>query len=398
MKISTGKLFWAAIIAGALVFNLLLLRFSPRSWETGGASTYHTGPRGLGALYQTLEKSGYRVARKKTSFRIAPPADAVLVILAPSKGIEFEETDALREWIMAGGRVILGVDKSTMDSLLGFTFEPDTIFTRSMKDEELEQNKVRKPLIARSLAGIAHGVARLEPPPANFITSSPAGSIPHLNAGRQTILAERRAGKGAVFAISCADTLMNRNLAKADNLRLFLNIAHAAGSKRLLLFDEYHHNYQGTEWTGTWGFMRLLVVTPYGLCTLLAFTGIILWLLNRDALAVRRPKPHIEMPSSLDHIAAVAGLYSRLRAAPYAGRRIMARLHRELAHKLGRTTDAPLGLLLDEYARLRPGADPKLANTVIAYARRLDSGAETQPEETLRAAQAAETIRKELRS
>ena len=392
LRLKSGWVFWTVIVLTVLGFNLFLIRFAPTKWEKSGASTYHVGPYGLKALYLTLQESGVRVGRKKTSLRERPPKDSILVMMAPERLPDMEEMLELRDWVADGGVMLLGMD-------LHHQMNPFSIILKAHSVPGDKDDKQKsEAMIARSTSSVTHGVRTLAPPPGATIISTPPDTIIHLDVKDDSVLVERRIGKGRVFVFSCPEVLQNSNLTKADNLRFFLNIVRAAGPDNKVLFDEHHHDYTGTEWRGTWGFIRLLFVTPYGLFALLTTLGLVFWLLNRDSTAVRPERPYVEAPSSLDHIQAVANLHKRLNAGPYAARRVLDALRRDLAERLGAPPDTPTERLFDMLRQRRADINEQNIQSVLAFERKALSGAQPDDAHTLDMAQCAEAIRKDLRS
>ncbi len=115
----------AAIIslAGALLL-MLILTFIGEALTPGAANqrpghnSWSYGAQGFRALYDVLEALGYQVERHRRTYRGLPPGeDSVLLSLDPgtlralfpqhSTPAESEDEGLLREWVEAGGRLIV---------------------------------------------------------------------------------------------------------------------------------------------------------------------------------------------------------------------------------------------------------------------------------------------------
>src|ERR1043166_2892390 len=79
---------------------------------TPNRSTYHSGPTGTRALYDLLNESGYKVMRWRESperlfSESGKPVNTFVVIGQLRVGFNFNEVEALRDWIARGGRLVL---------------------------------------------------------------------------------------------------------------------------------------------------------------------------------------------------------------------------------------------------------------------------------------------------
>lgn len=390
-------------MASVLGLNAALIRFSPSPDEQAEASTFSDGPKGTSALYALLEQSGLKVSRKKTSMRIRPQPGAVLVSLSPNGRFDAEETLEIKEWLGAGGTAILGVKSSAAASGFGVSVGSAAVVNEKQAgvrimngDEDAEKKSELKPF-ASSLSPLSRGVKKLDPAPDTVIYESGAYTVYHIEAGPGAIVAERRVGKGRLLVFTCPDNLENKNLGKADNLTLFLNMLNSAGMGREVVFDEYHHGYLTAEWTGRMAFFMLLFTTPYGLCASLIALGLVFWLLNRDTVGVRRPQPFVDKASSLEHIKAVARLHARLNSHDYAARRLLQTLRREMTEHLALDGNADFERALSSLADGRPGLSREAVAHVISTRRKLVAGEKPDARETLMLARCVESIRREFR-
>jgi hypothetical protein len=399
-KSKTAWISWALILCAVLAANIALIYFAPGSArQTPDASTTDAGPKGAKALYTLLQRDGMKVSRKTTSMRVHPPRDSVLVSLDPAIMFDSEEIYEMKDWLNGGGTFIIGTSNMMVTSPYGITLgdiESGNAPLSPQPEKPAEGKGGNWLLIPVSLSPVSDGVSKIDPASGTTIIKSGADTIPHIRAGAGAVLAERRIGSGRVFVFTCPDIAGNDNLLKADNLRLFINIINAAGTEREIIFDEYHHGSATAEWTGRMGFFKLLVTTPYGLCALLFALAMGFMLLNRDTVGVRRPRPHIEKPSALDHIAAVASLQMRLGAHPYAARRLLDSLHRELHGSLALPPDARLEQALALLAASNANITPETSGAVLAAETKLIAGEPLDARETLRLARAVESIRREL--
>jgi len=72
-------------------------------------TTYSARPGGLRALYETLDKLGYRVSRRLEPFNSAP-AGGVLFLISPEVPLSTAEWTTLRQWVEAGNLLVVSSD------------------------------------------------------------------------------------------------------------------------------------------------------------------------------------------------------------------------------------------------------------------------------------------------
>lgn len=104
----------AWVLLTLLIILVLISIFAVGKQGTGieilpRRTTYSTRPGGVRALYDTLDKLGYPVAR-----RLKPldswPADGVLFLISPEIPLSSGEWASVREWVQAGNLLIVSSD------------------------------------------------------------------------------------------------------------------------------------------------------------------------------------------------------------------------------------------------------------------------------------------------
>ena len=158
----------------------------------------------------------------------------------------------------------------------------------------------------------------------------------HLADARGALLADYRRGEGRIVVLSDPFVVANNGLARADNLRLAVNVVTAGGG--LVAFDEYHQgrgatrNQLATYFTGT------PVPAMFAQACLMA--ALLFWSRGRR-FARPVPAPRPDRRSKLEFVAALAELQQRARAFDLAIENIYSRTRRALARYGGADAAAP---------------------------------------------------------
>lgn len=158
----------------------------------------------------------------------------------------------------------------------------------------------------------------------------------HLADARGGLLADYRRGEGRIVVLSDPFVVANNGLARADNLRLAVNVVTAGGG--LVAFDEYHQgrgaarNQLATYFTGT----PVPAMCAQG-CLMAA---LLFWSRGRR-FARPVPAPRPDRRSKLEFVAALAELQQRARAFDLAIENIYSRTRRALARYGGADAAAP---------------------------------------------------------
>lgn len=207
-----------------LVEHLTPKPHGPRS------SSYATSPEGLAAYASLLAEHGYPVRRVRDapSERPLDPQDTVVLLDPGSVGPE--DATALREFLLAGGRLVVGGESP--ESLVATLVEdpPEWVDTTT---------PVTEPIVpVPETAGVEDVVAAGP----GLWTNETGQALPVIGAADGgSIVAVASVGRGRAILFADASPLQNRLLDHADNASLGLAVAGARG--RTVDFLESVHGY-----------------------------------------------------------------------------------------------------------------------------------------------------------
>ena len=218
-------------IAAALVALNLVLAFA-RSL-TGGSpggppsSSYATGPAGVAAYAELLERSGQRVGRLRRSVAEATLDPRETLILLDPGFVGGDDADALRRFVDDGGRLLVsGAVDSWLDRLLS-------------QAPDWSAEPVRSPTVLAPVPELA-GVRRVTTGGRGSWTGG--GPLPVLGSEERALLSVAGGdGDGGLLLLADTSPLQNRLLDEGDNARLGLALAGPNG--RPVRFLESFHGY-----------------------------------------------------------------------------------------------------------------------------------------------------------
>jgi hypothetical protein len=211
----------------------LTLIHSIRGGTPGGptSSSYATGTTGAAAYASLLDRAGHRVdrLRRRPSAGHLDPG-ATVVLLDPARPVADEDAAALRSFVAAGGRLVLG---GAAGNWL------DRIVSRA---PDWSPTPIAQPRTLAPVPPLA-GVHRLE----NAGLGSWVGgsALPLFGERDRALLALASVGRGRVWLLADASPLQNRLLARADDAALGLALAGPAA--RPVVFMESYHGYGAAE-------------------------------------------------------------------------------------------------------------------------------------------------------
>jgi uncharacterized protein DUF4350 len=221
----------AAVLAGLIAISAAVNAFVP-SEHGPTSSSYATTPGGLAAYAELLARAGHPVAqlRRAPARGLLSPQQTV-VLLDPDLLLRAQGR-ALLEFVTAGGDLVTGGSS-------GATFLA-TILARPPTLRSLAPRTARPLIAAPETAGVSRVVSLGDGGWAPG--SAPAGMRAALGApGSPPLLLVGSIGRGRIALLADASPLQNRLLASADNARLGVDLAGAAG--RPVVFVESVHGY-----------------------------------------------------------------------------------------------------------------------------------------------------------
>ncbi len=360
-----------AVLIGLNAVESLSVERQPESESNPWRSSYNSGPTGTRAFYQWLEESGYRVARWRENYQAlkqkAP--NATLVVAGPFElPVNEAEARALREWIAAGGRLLL-ISRTPQDQFGDKSINvkyPSFVATAQTTPEQLvDQHSdllIAQPTeLTRQIRGLAVSQLatrlRFQPPqPASQTLQEGAGSsvgdtadetsatvavraaaltapVIHLGDSEGAVLADFDYGAGRVVFISDPFVIANNGIARGANLTLAFNLIQALGGReRRIYFDEYHHGYR-SESNPLVSYFRGTPL-PWLFAQGLILAALIFYSQGRR-FARPLPLPRLSRHSPLEFVGSMANLEQLARARDLAIEIIYPRFKAQLCRALG---------------------------------------------------------------
>jgi hypothetical protein len=321
----------AAALLVALTVATMLLE-PPPAERPGFPSSYSTADEGSKAAYLLLGDLGYRVERWNQSPTELPAGGNTVVVLAdPLLPSSSEERFALRQFVSAGGRLL--VTGAAGASLLG-------------ESGVKEQNGVfatwrRFP--AELPSPITRGAPEIAMKTGVRWTALHPDHLRLYGAADGALAVSFSLGRGIIVWWADSGPLTNAGLTEASNLRLFLNsvgpqptrVASQGASATpqfpptRVLWDEYFHG----ERLGFWSYLGKTPVPWYLLQLALVFAGIVFTYGRRSGPL--RPLTQESRLSPLEFVETLGDLYQRKGAAAGALEIAYQRFRGRLARRLG---------------------------------------------------------------
>jgi hypothetical protein len=295
----------------ALNIALALLR-SVTGGTPGGpaSSSYSTGPTGVAAYASLLARDGHAIRRLRTT-----PAHAALdprstvVLLAPDAPVAAADASALRQFVQAGGRLLVGGPTgSWLGQIIG---DP--------------------PQWSPTSTGSLHPLAPL-PELAGIRNVETAGrgsweagsALPVLGNGDRALLSVDAVGTGRVLLLANVAPLQDRLLSEGDDAALGLALAGAPG--RPVAFLEAYHGYGAA----TTGFGAIPSRWWFGF-GVLALAVVALMLASGRRLGPPQPSERALPPPRREYVESLGGVLARSRDHDAAVKPVQIRARRLLA-------------------------------------------------------------------
>jgi hypothetical protein len=199
--------------------------------STGGgerSSSYATGPDGVAAWAELLERFGHRVEHRRESIGSGDlDADSTLVVLDPD-ALDDRATRAARTFVESGGLLVAG-GAQLVGALSPVVPDPPRAVatSRHVFDDIAPGVGLDGVRTVRADGGTAWRVG---------------GGVDVLVAGGDDVLLARATvGRGSVLLLADATVVHNRAIAAVDNAAVALFLA--GGATRTVVFAEHEHGY-----------------------------------------------------------------------------------------------------------------------------------------------------------
>jgi hypothetical protein len=315
--LSRGARFVVGIVGFVIALNVVLaLLHSVTGGTPGGpaSSSYSTGPAGVAAYASLLARDGHVVRRvRAVPARAALDPSTTVVLLAPDGPVAAADRSALRRFVKAGGRLLVG---GPTGSWLG----------RIIRDPPQWS-----PTPASSLEPLAPlpeltGIRNVE---ATGRGSWEAGSaLPVLGDGDRALLSVDDVGGGRVLLLANVAPLQNHLLDHGDDAALGLALAGPPG--RPIAFLEAYHGYGAA--TAGFGAIPVRWWFSFGV---LALAVAALMLASGRRLGPPQPNERELPPPRREYVESLGGVLARSRPHDAAVKPVQIRARRLLAARFG---------------------------------------------------------------
>jgi hypothetical protein len=259
---------------------------SERVFHAG--SVYDESGKGTSLAFEYLRGRGHIATALLRDVDARLPGDGVVFRLRPQpaepKMGRSAVTPAEQEWLTRGGRLVLGLAESY---------------------GEIAVRTAEEPAVPAKVFPVWPGVRTLRPPRHHHLHAGlPVDAVTLVAAGRETIAARWRVGRGEVVALACPEVFENAHLAAADHLRLLEALAETG---RPILFDETTHGIEHPP-----GLMALLAEWRLGPALMLGAgaLGLALWR-SRARLGPPEDEQEETRSDAVDLVDSLAMLYRR---------------------------------------------------------------------------------------
>ena len=305
----------------ALAFGVVLLGAVAANGRSEGEplDPRSTAPLGARGLVLVLEQAGADV-------RLAggrPPDGAVALLLQDR--LNEAETEALEDWVGAGGTLVVADPLSSLAPALGN--DPSGLF-----DVEAEDDDVLEPDCDLAPLSTVEAIAAAGAAPYRV----PDGAVGCFPVAGGSYLVARTEGSGTVVALGGAGPFVNRQLDEEDNAVLAVNLLAPGGEGSVVVVVE-----PSVAGGGQQGLTDLVSNrVKDGLWQLLVAFGIFaLWRARRLGRPVLEPQP-VQIAGS-ELVVAVGHLLQQGRRSEAAAAMLRSELRRSFSERLGVPLDAP---------------------------------------------------------
>ncbi len=221
----SGRWRWYGLAAlGALIAALALATAPPADSPSHEATSDARG--GASALRELAALRGHPTAIVEGNFELPP--DGELFVFSPSVAVSQTEADRLRDWVAAGGVLVLASEVAIppLDSTLGLKRGQGSGAT-SLGDGLLLPD-------VHAVTG-SFDSTFVKGPDQRALLSSAAGDA---------VAVTYQLGAGTVVALAAAESLANGFLEKTDNAVFAAALLDMGARGASVRFDEYHHGAQ----------------------------------------------------------------------------------------------------------------------------------------------------------
>jgi Domain of unknown function (DUF4350) len=311
-----------ALVVGAVIAaNLVVAGIDRLAGGTEGprSSSYATAPEGLAAYADLLTRSDHPVTRLRSPLHEDPPPPATTLVVLDPPALVPAEARALREFLAAGGRLVVG-GRGPHPWLPEILPDPPAWTGGGVH----EAGMIAPATEVAGLTAVRAG--------AEGYWSDAGATLPALGRGAKSIVNVAATGGGRVVLLADATILHNRYLARAENAALGLRLAGEAG--RPVMFVESVHGYGAATGLGALpsSWRAAGVVGVVAALVLLWARGRRLGPPEDDA----RPLP----PPRRDYVVALAGALARTNRPAEAVAPLQDSARRRLARSAGLAPDA----------------------------------------------------------
>ena len=219
-------------VAALVAFDVVLHVLGTLTGGTPGgprSSAYSTGRTGVRAYAELLWRYGHPVERLRTapSHSRLDPTDTVFLLDPPA--VAAEDADALRAFLVEGGRLVSGGRAGT--------------WVRRLVEQPPSGTTVGV-IRARPLGSALPGIESVRTA-GDSSWSDPGSTRALLGGSRRVVLTAERVGHGELFLLADVSPLENRLLDARDNAALGLELAGRRGRGAVFL-ERYHGYGRGT--------------------------------------------------------------------------------------------------------------------------------------------------------
>ncbi len=290
-------------------------------------TTYSSRSGGARAAYLLLLDLQYPVHRWEQPPNYLPKqgTGTLLILAEPSQGPSEPERQALRAFLRSGGRILF-----CGASIHSFFAEADLVPTPFPEWKEFE------PALPSSLSP---GAQKIVMRPTGYWRRTTSAQLALYGDRTNAAVVSWQMGAGELIWWAGATPLTNAGIARADNLRFFLNSIGRIASPSNIYWDEYFHGQQGSLWSYVqqtpiaWAVLQLAIAAAFVLFTFSRRSG------PEMAPAL------VSRLSPLEFVDTMGGLYQRAGAASVPVGTSYRHLRSSLTRRLGLpaiTTDEAL--------------------------------------------------------
>jgi hypothetical protein len=314
-------------IVAAIIIAILVLGPDIASQRGMNPSSFGYGPYGARGFYQTMERLGWPVERRLTTFRDTLAADATYLVLSPPIPPGALETSQLLAAVRRGARlVVVPTRGSALSDTLGVAVAPGYAFG---EHSELAPGAPSE-LEYRGL--MEHWLI-----PAGPDTVLPAALQPLLlvRAVRQLrpTVAALPLGEGRILLIADAGFLVNHRFREGDEAVLATRLLEwlQPDTMQPLVFAEWHHQH-GIHPDPVGVVVQALFGTAPGraVLVLLLAGGVMLLAIGARPLPPE-PAKMIQRRSPFEHVGALSRAYQQISGTRIATRHLVRGLWRRRA-------------------------------------------------------------------